>query len=25
LLIKDIKNVHINSDHQRAYIWSLIS
>lgn len=25
LVIKDVKNVHISSEHQRAYIWSLIS
>ena len=23
-IVKEVKNVHINSDHQRAYIWELV-
>jgi len=22
-LVKDVKNIHISSDHQRAYVWSM--
>lgn len=22
-VVKDVKNIHISSDHQRAYVWSL--
>lgn len=22
-IVKDVRNVHINSDHQRAYVWTI--